>query len=266
MQPTAIITGATGGLGEAFAHKLAQCHYDLLLTGRNTSRLQELKQIIEQQYNTQVKIISADLTVRDDLQRLIQAIHQLDNVEILVNNAGFGNHQNFFESDFADQEQLLQIHVAVTTRLVHEVVPRMVEKHKGFIINVSSLAAFLPSGESYFYCASKAFMVTFSECLHIDLKKMGICTQVLCPGFVNTGFHQHQNTSKQVDYQWLWMNPKDVIKSSLQSLDRQKVLCIPGFFNRCIYFVSRLIPKTLYYQLSAKRNTRKEPTLTPALT
>jgi len=266
MKPTAIITGATGGLGEAFAQQLAQRDYDLLLTGRNTARLQQIKQAIEAQYNTQVQIVTADLTINRDLQKLIQAIHCLENVELLVNTAGFGNHQNFFESDFEEQEQLLQIHITVTTKLVHEVVPLMMQHHKGFIINVSSLAAFLPSGESYFYCASKAFMVAFSECLHIDLKKMGISTQVLCPGFVNTGFHQHQNTSKQVDHQWLWMNAKDVVNCSLQSLHNHHVLCIPGYINRFIYHFVRHLPKVIYYQLSSKRNMRNEQRLAPVLT
>jgi short-subunit dehydrogenase len=265
MKPIAIITGATGGLGEAFAHELARQNYDLLLTGRNTSQLSAIRQKLEAQFDVRIYTVSADLTVSQDLQRLIATIHRLHRVEILVNNAGFGNHQNFFESDFEDQQQLLQIHVAVTTKLVHEVVPLMMEHHKGFIINVSSLAAFLPSGESYFYCASKAFMVTFSECMSIALRKKGIVTQALCPGFVDTGFHQHVNTSKCIDHQWLWMSPQEVVNRSLKSLSKHKVLCIPGFVNRFIYHVVRHLPKVIYYQLSSKQQMKNEQQLATVL-
>ena len=251
---TAIITGATSGIGAAFACHLARAGYNLLLTGRRMERLEQMKTELEQTHGIDVKYVVADLANTAEYNGLLRAIHQLPTVDMLINNAGFGNRTDFFESDFFEQQKMLDVHITATTRLVHEVVPLMREQGKGAIINVASLAAFLPAKLSYFYCSTKAFLVAFTECLRVDLLHTGIKVQALCPGFTKTEFHDKAETAHQNDWMChplFWMTADEVVQYSLHSLARSNVICIPGYCNRCIYWISRFIPRNLYYKLSA---------------
>lgn len=251
---TAIITGATSGIGAAYARQLAARGYHLLITGRRRDRLEEMKNELENTFGVRVDFVVADLSKAADVALLLQAIGRMPSVDLLVNNAGFGNPTNFFDSDYGEQQKMVEVHITATTRLIHQIVPLMQNVGGGAIINVASLAAFLPSRLSYFYCATKAFLVAFSECLYVDLKHCGIKVQALCPGLTQTEFHDHQdNHSASMAHAMLWMTPEQVVRHSLKSLYKAGVICIPGFFNRLIYAASRLIPKNLYYYISARQ-------------
>jgi len=256
---TAIITGATSGLGEAYAKALASKGWNLLLTGRRMDRLSQLKQEFENSYGVDVKLVKADFTNFLEFENLLEEIKRLKNVDLLINNAGFGSRKGFFEEDYTSQQKMLQVHINATSRLTYEVVPKMIESKNGAVINVSSLSAFFPAPLNYFYCATKAFLVSFSECLHIDLLQQNIKVQALCPGFIKTEFHSriHQK-SEPVNWKErvMWMEPEEVVKYSLKHLSRKRVLCIPGAVNKLLYRVSAFVPKRLYYYLMEK-NARK---------
>ncbi len=251
----AIITGSSSGLGRAYAIALASKGWDLLITGRRIERLSLLKQEILSEYAVKVKIVIADFTIESQFDNLLSEINSLQNVGLLVNNAGFGSRKGFFVEEYKTQQKMLQVHINATSRLIYEVVPKMIMNKGGAVINVSSLSAFFPSPLNYFYCASKAFLLSFSECLHIDLIDKNIKVQALCPGFVKTEFHSRIHQQEQV-HNWkekiFWMNPDVVVKQSLKNLNRKKVVCIPGFVNRVLYLLSAIVPKRLYYFLMGK--------------
>ncbi len=252
----AIITGATSGLGRAYALKLAQKGWHLLITGRRTSILEAFKDELERKYNTAIKICIVDFNRPDQFDQFINIIKSYEHIDLLINNAGYGNRDGFFEEDYQCQANMLNVLVSAATKIVHEVVPIMQQNNKGAIINVASMSAFIPAPLNYFYCSSKAFMVSFTECLYIDLLHSNIKVQALCPGFIKTEFHSRmgiENRDEGFKEKLLWMNPEEVVDCSLRSLSKNKVICIPGFFNRIIYNLMKLIPRTLSYRVLNKQ-------------
>lgn len=255
MKNQAIITGASSGLGATYARVLAQKGWDLLLTGRRKKRLLELKKELETKYNTKINFMVVDFTKPYELNNLLKTISQMDVIDLLINNAGFGYRKDFFKSDFRVQQNMLEVHITAATRIVYEVVPKMVVNKKGAIINVASLSAFVPAPLSYFYCSSKAFLVSFSECLHVDLLHTGIKVQALCPGFTKTEFHfglKEEEKTSWMNNKLFWMSADKVVDYSLKALCHKKVICIPGFINQFIYCVVRAIPKSIFYRLMAR--------------
>nr|WP_321410419.1 SDR family NAD(P)-dependent oxidoreductase [uncultured Carboxylicivirga sp.] len=258
MKPkVAIITGASSGLGMAFAFQLAKQGYNLFLTGRRIKRLQTIKDRLESFYHIKVNIFISDFTKSSDLYQLIKKIGQLPNVDLLINNAGIGCQNNFYEDRYQNQEKMLKVHITASTKLIHSVVPIMKKQGSGSIINVASLSAFMPASLSYFYSSSKAFLVSLSECMYMDLKPHNINVQVLCPGFVKTQFHQRQGISRQIGWleeKLLWMNKQRVVKCSLKQLNNNQPICIPGTLNYLIYILSGLVPRRLYYFISEQKS------------
>ncbi len=250
--PFAIITGATSGLGKAYAQTLAKMHWNVLLTGRRVDKLMQIKTQLEEKHHIEVQTSVTDFNNETQFSSFLKTVDQLTQVDLLVNNAGYGNRNGFFNHNYQNQAQMLNVLVSASTRIIHKVVPKMLKQNAGAIINVASLSAFIPAPLNYFYCSSKAFMVSFSECLHIDLMHTHIKVQALCPGFIRTEFHsrmglsEHENSLKE---KLLWMNPEDVVQYSLKSLSKHSVICIPGVFNRLIYRTIKFIPKSLSYWL-----------------
>ncbi|MEA3560167.1 MAG: SDR family oxidoreductase [Candidatus Omnitrophota bacterium] len=257
----ALITGATSGIGAAFAAHLAQSGYNLIITGRREKIIQKVAGEIKTNYKVDVRVILADFSMKNDLDRLTAYLNEIDNIEILVNNAGFGNRKLFFDDDFNNQEKMLKVHINAVVRLTRRIVPKMIKNGKGIIINVSSLAAFLPSSTTGIYCATKAFINTFSESMHIILKDKNIKVQALCPGFTRTDFHQKLDIGRSMLKNKgiiRWMAADDVVKISLAALKKRKVIVIPGFFNKLIKLLITLLPKNLYYK-SASLILKKIP-------
>ncbi len=252
----AIITGATSGLGYTFAQTLARLHCNLLITGRRVKRLQRIKEHLEKSYSIHVETVCVDFNDQKQFNLLLSKIDQLETIDMLVNNAGYGSRKDFFEDNYESQSQMLNVLVQASTQLIHNVVPKMKQKGQGTIINVSSLSAFLPAPLNFMYCSAKSFMVEFSECLHVGLADTDIKIQVLCPGFIRTAFHsrigQEENTG-WLQEKLLWMNPEDVVKSSLNSLKGRRVICIPGIVNQLIYRLAKHLPKSFCYWLTAQQ-------------
>ncbi len=250
----AVITGGTNGIGSAFAIELAARGFDLILTGRNKSLLQFLKQKIEKDYSVNVKGAVVELTNDKHVEGFMKLIEK-EHVTLLINNAGFGLGKKFYKADIKKQVDMILVHDVATTKFCHAVIPGMIRARRGAIINVASMAAFFPSPNSAVYNASKAYLKIFSESLAIELKTHKIKVQALCPGFTETHFFNGKDSLVDpTEKKWYisWMTTNKVVQESLYALKKNKVVFVPGRANRCILKFSRLLPKRLLYHLMAK--------------
>jgi len=238
---TAAVTGASSGLGAIFARKLAQRGYDLLLIARRQNLLAELGEKLRRDHSVAVELIPADLSKGDHVQRVQQRIAETANLEILINNAGFGMLSRFAEADLQRQLDMIAVHVLAGVRLTRAALPGMIGRGRGAIINVSSIAAFRGVPGKSTYSATKAYLNVFSEALRMELKGTGVYVQSLCPGFTYTGFHDTAEFKfdRSAIPKGLWMPAEDVVDASLKAMDRRRGVCIPGWKNRLYVRLSR---------------------------
>ncbi len=187
---TACITGASSGIGAAFATKFAGQGYDLILTGRRKQRLDALADALSKNHNIDAEIIIAELSDDGQVDLLLSKVRTAKGLEVLVNNAGFARENSFHEEPLTTHEIMLKVHILVPVKLCHAVLPGMVARGKGALINVSSLAAFLPLPGQAMYSSTKAFLKSFTESIHLELLGTGVKVQVLCPGMTRTDFHE----------------------------------------------------------------------------
>ncbi|MFX1536566.1 MAG: SDR family NAD(P)-dependent oxidoreductase [Promethearchaeota archaeon] len=248
----AFITGATSGIGKAFAKKFASEGYDLIITGRRKQLIKSVADKISKKYGVNVEVIIIELSDDDDLDKLVQKVKATKNLDILVNNAGFATEKKFHEEDIKDQEAMVKVHVLAIIKLVHAAIPNMLERGKGTIINVSSIGAFAASPRNATYSGTKAFINAFTESLHLELLKTGIKVQTLCPGLTRTDFHEKMgyDNSKLHKNRGIirWMSPEEVVAISLRDLKIGRVISVPGFWNNLLKNLARLVPRTIYYK------------------
>jgi uncharacterized protein len=237
----ALITGASSGIGEAFARRLAREGYSLVLVARRVERLQALADELAREHAITAEVLAADLSRPADVTRVEQRIVNLD-LSILVNNAGFGTNGDLLNSDLDEQIAMLNVHVLATMRLCRAALPGMAARGGGAIINVSSIAAFFPSPGDVNYPASKAYLNVFSQALQAEVADAGIVVQALCPGFTHTEFHA---TPLMTGFQksrvpaMLWMTSEEVVAASLRGLGQGTVICIPGRRNQLLVLGSQ---------------------------
>lgn len=261
MPHTAYITGASAGLGAEFARQLAARGYHLVLVARRLERLETLAAELAQKHNIRAEAFAADLANADDVARLAERLARDEDLALLVNNAGFGLGGPFAEAEIERQAEMLQVHVSAAMRLIRAALPGMIARRAGNIINVSSLAAFIPRGGSAIYGASKAFLNSFSEALQMELQDTGVRVQALCPGFTYTEFHDvrevAQNFKRSEIPRFFWQNADEVVRASLAALGSERVIVIPGWRNHLLKFMSqnRLILSLLLAWRQARRRS-----------
>jgi short-subunit dehydrogenase len=227
---TALVTGATSGLGAEFAHQLAALGYNLVLTARREDRLQQLGELLRSVSSIQVQIQHADLSKLTDIEKITSTINGLDNIDLLVNNAGFGTVGRFHRVDAYKELAMLNVHMVAPVMLCRAILPGMISRDQGAIINVASLAGMIPI-RNVLYHSTKAFLISFSEALHAELYGSQVHVQALCPGFILTEFHdtiEYSRFSRRGIPKFLWMTPKQVVSASLKSLQHGNLLCILG--------------------------------------
>ncbi len=248
---TALITGATSGIGKEFAYNLACRGYDLIITGRRKHEISYVASDLRKIYHVKVDVIIADLSSANDLQRLLKFIEKKEKIEILVNNAGYGLSERFIEDQINNQLKMLKVHVTAPLLLIHKVLPQMIRQRKGSIINVTSLAAYAPNSNNAMYTSTKCFLTNFTESLYMDLNRFGIRVQCLCPGFARTDFHRKITVKNGLAGHPFsnWMDPSEVVRYSLHCLETGKILCIPGMANRMMAGIISILPRRLYYYL-----------------
>jgi short-subunit dehydrogenase len=224
---------------------LAQQGYNLILVARNEARLEALSQQLSRQHRILADAMAADLSLAADVERVQGRIAGLDDLELLVNNAGYGIPGSFDQSSLGKQVEMVDVHVLASMRLARAALPSMVARRSGAIINVASLAAFVPLPGSANYCATKAYLVAFSEALQAEVMQYGVRVQALCPGFVNTSFHDRGEFSRfdRTRFpEFAWMSAESVVRESLDGLAEGRVICVPGLFYRAISAVVRFAP------------------------
>ncbi|MBS1771947.1 MAG: SDR family oxidoreductase [Bacteroidetes bacterium] len=250
MRKTAFITGATGGIGTAYATQLAMKGYDLILSDTDRVRLENTAEILTKQFGIKVRVIAANLASKASTDILAGNISE-ENIDVLVNTAGFSENTLFKDESLDSILKMISVHISAMVELTHAVLPRMLEQKQGAIITVSSLGAFLPAPGSSIYAATKAFINTFMESLHTEVHSKGIQVQSLCAGLTRTGFHNKKddNRFRKMKFRRLWMEPDKVVRMSLQHLDGKHVIYTPGMFNRLIRKIILLLPRQLYYHI-----------------
>jgi short-subunit dehydrogenase len=233
----AVITGASAGIGEAFARQLAAAGFDLTLVARREERLRALAAELHVAHAVQVEVWPADLADKDDVATLGQRLATADDLVLLVNNAGFGTRGEFIDVPIERTMAMIDVHVRATVALCRAAAPAMAARGHGAIINVSSIAAFFPSAGGANYGATKAYLNAFSEALAAELGGAGVVVQALCPGFTTTEFHDvgdYQNFDRGQIPAPLWMPAADVVAESLAALGSGRVIVVPGAKYRAI--------------------------------
>lgn len=237
---TALITGASSGLGEEFAQQLAAKGFNLVLVARRFDRLQALAEELSTQNNIQVQVLAADLSTDEGVRIVEEVIGKSNDLSLLVNNAGFGVSGGFWGAALEKHLAMIHVHINAAVRLAYAAIPGMVSRKHGGIINVSSISAFLPM-RSTTYSASKAYLVNFSQALDFELHNTGVHTQALCPGFIYTEFH---DTTEFEDFERskipgiLWLKSSYVVRYSLKCLEHGHVVCVPGLIYKLAHFLA----------------------------
>lgn len=227
----ALITGASSGIGETFARKLAQQGYDLILVARRRVKLREIAAQLEEKHSINTEILVADLSSDQGIDFVDARIRNCSNLMILVNGAGFGTLGDFKDVDLKDSMDMNTVHVTAPVQLCHAALSVMIENKRGYIINVSSISGFLAGKGCVTYCASKAYINSFSESLSAEVAPYGIHVQALCPGLTYTEFHDNprlEGFSRSEVPGWMWMKADKVVDASLKALNKNKLYVIPG--------------------------------------
>ena len=226
----ALITGASSGIGEAFARLLASRGYTLTIIARREERLRSLAGELREAYGVDVHTIVADLESPDGRSRVARSIER-DPVDLLINNAGFGLYTPVASTAPDALEAMVQVNVLGVLQLTRAALPSMVERRAGAIINVASGLAFDPTADHAVYSGTKAFVVNFTRAVHEEVKASGVRLQALIPGLIRTEFHARSGTDlERIPAAWL-MNPADLVEASLRGLEFGEVVCIPALDN-----------------------------------
>jgi len=247
---TALITGASAGLGAEYARQLAAAGTNLVLVARRLDRLNELAREIEAAHGVAVDVLQADLASDDGLGLVERRIAGHDTLDLLINNAGFGGRAAFAKSDVGDHLNMVRVHIDATVRLTRAAVPGMIARGRGAVINLASVAAFSPFSGAM-YSGTKAFLTAFSENLDGELRRKGVRVQALCPGMTHTEFHAVADIAKDVVPKPFWMTAGKVVRISLRRVGRG-VICVPGWKNKTLAFLMRC-PLTLAGVRAASR-------------
>jgi len=279
MTPVACITGATSGIGRAYARDLARRGFDLIITGRREEKLRELSQEIHREHpDRQVHSVVSDLTDRDELDKLAQLVGTTPHLAILIHNAGYGHRTQFFDTDLADLQDMAVLHMEAAVHLVRAAVPVITETVRTgklqtdpdrcippAVVLVSSLAAFTPMPGPAMYTSTKAYLVELGRAIQPELVTRGITTQVLCPGFTHTDFHDRLDWSAERRRSRglvRWMTADDVATRSLKRLWRASLrttpIYIPGVTNRLLRRMVRLVPHRLYLRIASAGSARAQ--------
>ncbi len=254
---TALVTGASAGIGAAIARELARRGYDLILTARRVERLNELAAELESEYGARTAVVPADLARPDAPASIEAALKDRGlEVDVLVNNAGYGVTGVYLSRPWQVHETFLQVMVRAVAELTWRLTGPMRERGHGRVINIASLAGLLPgTGGHTLYGAVKAWMISFSESLAFEMEEHGVTVTAICPGFTYSEFHDVNQMREQVSQlpDYMWMSAEEVAVQALDAAERGEKVCINGRANRFIGWLGRHLPRSVVYRMMLKR-------------
>lgn len=249
--PTALVTGASAGLGRAFAERLARDGYDLVVVARDDQRLLDLSADLEHRFGGSVEVLSADLTDRSALQSVADRLGDPDRpVDLLVNNAGNALRRPFVANDLADEEAMLDLHVRATLVLTHAAVRAMAERGHGGVVNVASVAGWWPQGS---YSAHKGWVISFSQAVAGQVAGTGVDVMAVLPGFVRTELHQRAGMDMSRVPGALWLSADDVVEGALAALGTGRAVYVPSLRYRAAATLLRHAPHETLARLRTRR-------------
>ncbi len=253
MESWALVTGATAGIGESFTRLLAENGYNIVLVARDLPRLQERAHSLEAKFAISTKVIQADLSTNEGCESIEKFI-AANQIDVLINNAGFGINKAFTLSELNAEQQLLDVLVRTPMRLMHTVLPGMKERNKGVVINVSSVAGWIAGGT---YSASKSYLTVLSESLHTELASTNVKICALCPGFTRTEFHQRGRMSMKGLPGFMWLNSDKLVATAWKEAIAGKALSVPGWQYQILTFVIRCAPRSMVRTIGMNVRTKQ---------
>jgi len=249
--PYAVVTGPTSGIGRAFAESLASQGHDVLLVSRNARRLEEVAGELRSVYGVDVRWQAADLTVREEVAR-IAAILRSENVDVLVNNAGFGIKGGVLDTSVDDEQRMLDVLTTTVLQLTHAVLPGMVERGRGYVFTVSSVAGWITGGT---YSAAKAWATVFTEGLAVELTGTGVRAVAVCPGFTRTEFHQRADMDMTSVSDWMWLDAHKVVDQAFRDARSGRVISVAGSQYKALSALLRVLPRPLVRRATGVRQS-----------
>ena len=254
IQHTALITGASSGLGAEFARQLAAEGHQLVLVARRLDRLEDLIAELQTQYPQRMEAIQCDLAEVGATAELMNEIASRElSIDILINNAGYTPRDMFSQQPAHAVQGQLQVMVNAVTELCHAVLPYMTEKQWGRIVNVSSIVAFAPPGRGTLYSAIKTYVFTFSQSLDMDVRRVGIRVTALCPGLTHTEFHEAMDVADKAKKipKILWTDAPFVVRSGWKAVNSGQTVCTPGILNNVLSAMSKRLPEKVRYAMGS---------------
>ena len=241
MASWALVTGATAGIGESFCRLLADNNYNIVLVARDLPRLQERATQLQAKFNVETHVIQADLST-DAGCSVVEQYLASNQVDVLINNAGFGLNKAFTMSELKAEQEMFDVLVRTPMRLMHVVLPGMKQRNKGVVINVSSVAGYIAGGS---YSAAKSYLTVITESLHTELANTNIKVSALCPGFTRTEFHQRGRMSMKGLPGFMWLNSDKLVANAWSDALKGKAVSIPGWQYQLLVLVIHALPRSI---------------------
>ena len=258
---TALITGASAGIGAQFARHLAAEGHNLVLVARREERLVALADELTKRHSVRCDVVVADLTDSSAPRTIVERTSSLGiDIDILINNAGMSGNSSFADAPFEALAAEIQVMITAVTELAHLTVPGMKERGYGRIVNLSSLAAFMPPAASLLYTGIKSYVLDVSQALDMELRPYGVHVTALCPGFTHSEFHDVMGTRDAATSKLpsiLWQDPEAVVREGWRAVEAGKPVCIPGVVNKVTAAAAKPIPTRLGYFLGKTLNPFK---------
>ena len=257
----ALVTGASAGIGAAFARRLAAQGYDLALSARRRERLEALAAELRAEHGAAAIVAPADLARPGGPAAVLDQVAAAGRgVDVLINNAGYGLPGSFAATAWADQQALLQLLAVSPCELAHGLLPGMTQRRFGRIVNVASLAGLVPGVAGHtLYAAAKSLLIKFSESLHLETRRQGVHVTALCPGFTYSEFHDVNGMRARITAgtpRWMWGSAEAVVAAGWRAAEANRPICVPGLANQALAALSRLVPETLALEIMASQGHR----------